>query len=54
VSVRDLYCTAEGCLTHVGGTGPDHLVSFDYGHFTPSGAVYVAEQLPLRTDERVN
>jgi len=47
VSVRDLYCTADGCLTHVGGTGPDHLVTYDYGHFTPPGAIYVAKHLPL-------
>ena len=47
-SVRDLYCNPDGCLTHVGGEGPDHLVSFDYGHFTVPGAAYVAEHLPLR------
>jgi len=46
VSVRDLMCNADGCLTHV-GDGADQIVSFDYGHFTTAGAAYVAKRLLL-------
>ncbi len=44
VSLRDLLCDGDGCLTHV-GEGPDNIVTWDDGHFTVPGAVYVARRL---------
>ena len=43
-SIRDAMCDGSGCLTQV-ADGPDQLVSWDYGHFTTPGAVYIAERL---------
>jgi hypothetical protein len=45
VSLRDVLCNADGCLTHV-GDGPDTIITADYGHLTTPGAVYVAQRLP--------
>jgi SGNH domain (fused to AT3 domains) len=44
VSLRDVLCNGDGCLTHV-GEGPDNIITWDYGHFTTSGAAYVARRL---------
>ena len=42
VSLVDRLCSAEGCLTAVDGSGT-RLLSWDYGHLTTEGAVYVVE-----------
>jgi peptidoglycan/LPS O-acetylase OafA/YrhL len=44
VSLRDVFCNTDGCLTHV-GQGPGNIVSADYGHLTTPGGVYVARRL---------
>ncbi len=44
VSLSDVLCNADGCLTHV-GEGPDTIITGDYGHLTTPGAVYVAQRL---------
>jgi peptidoglycan/LPS O-acetylase OafA/YrhL len=43
-------CNAEGCLTRTGSSA-DTLTSWDYGHFTTSGATYVARALGRQTDD---
>ena len=45
VSLGEILCDADGCLTHV-GEGPDGIITGDYGHLTTPGAVYVAQRLP--------
>jgi len=46
VSLLDLLCDREGCLTYVPETADD-LVAYDYGHLTTAGAIYVVRQLHL-------
>jgi peptidoglycan/LPS O-acetylase OafA/YrhL len=41
VSLRDLLCDEQGCLTYVGNDPESDLIVFDYGHLTPAGAQYV-------------
>jgi len=43
VSLRDIFCNGDGCLTQVGNSSDD-IVSWDYGHFTIPGAVYAAKR----------
>jgi len=43
-SVTDAMCDDDGCLTTTNGL-VDGLTTWDYGHLTTTGAVYVAEQL---------
>ena len=44
VSVYRLFCREDGCLTHTPGR-PNELFSWDYGHLTTEGAVFVTKQL---------
>lgn len=46
VSLLDVLCNAEGCLTHTAVSKSD-LLSWDYGHFTTSGAQSVLQLLRL-------
>ena len=43
-SALDAMCNAEGCLTTVNGRA-DGLTSWDYGHLTTPGAVYLARKM---------
>ena len=45
LSAIDAMCTTEGCLTWVGS--PDELTTWDRGHLTTAGAVYLANRLDL-------
>jgi hypothetical protein len=47
VSLTAPLCSAAGCRTLV-NTGPEGLMTPDYGHFTKAGALYVMQFLPLR------
>ena len=44
VSLKDLLCNEQGCLTHVGADLEKDLIVFDYGHLTPAGANYVTSK----------
>lgn len=44
VSLYDLLCTVEGCITHI-DRYPAKLMSWDYGHLTTEGAKLIAEKL---------
>jgi hypothetical protein len=44
ISMRDVFCDSEGCLTRVG----DDLSTRDWLHPTPSGAAYVANAVAPR------
>jgi len=44
VSLIDMFCTDEGCLTHA-PDAPTHLVTWDYGHLTTDGATLVARRI---------
>jgi peptidoglycan/LPS O-acetylase OafA/YrhL len=44
VSLRDMFCNGDGCLTHV-GPGPGNIVTWDNGHLTTPAAAYVARRL---------
>ena len=44
VSMRDILCDSEGCLTRVG----DRLTTRDWLHLTPSGAEYVVNAAAAR------
>jgi peptidoglycan/LPS O-acetylase OafA/YrhL len=48
VSLHDALCDEHGCLTRV-ADGVAGIVSWDYGHFTTSGAAYVAQRLLVNT-----
>jgi hypothetical protein len=42
ISAWDVFCNAEGCLTRT-GTGAQDFVSWDYGHLTRAGGLYLLE-----------
>ena len=44
VSTWRVFCNEEGCLARV---GEDALTSWDYGHLTTAGAVYLARRLAI-------
>lgn len=46
VSVLKLMCEEDGCRTHVPGR-PSELLTWDYGHLTTEGAVFVSKHLLL-------
>jgi hypothetical protein len=47
-STYDALCDASGCLTTTDGQA-DGLTTFDYGHLTTTGAIYVAHALEKAT-----
>ncbi|EHP40294.1 O-antigen acetylase [Cupriavidus basilensis OR16] len=44
VSIMQVLCTKDGCLTHVPNR-PEELFTWDYGHLTTYGATFVARHL---------
>jgi lysophospholipase L1-like esterase len=44
VSVLDILCNADGCLSAVPGS-PSTLLAWDYGHLTTAGAELIARRL---------
>jgi hypothetical protein len=44
VSLRDVLCNEDGCLTQVGSNLAKDLIVFDYGHMTEPGAIYVTQK----------
>lgn len=44
VSVSDQLCDESGCLTHTPSSRSD-LLTWDYGHLTTTGAVFIVQQL---------
>ncbi|SNS10974.1 Peptidoglycan/LPS O-acetylase OafA/YrhL, contains acyltransferase and SGNH-hydrolase domains [Pseudomonas japonica] len=44
VSLLDILCNTEGCLTHTTDDATT-LTTWDYGHLTTAGAIFVAERL---------
>lgn len=44
VSVLQIFCREDGCLTHVPGR-PSELLTWDYGHLTTAGAVFLTRRL---------
>ncbi|MCU1750410.1 acyltransferase family protein [Pseudomonas sp. 6D_7.1_Bac1] len=44
VSIYDLLCNADGCMTHISGE-PSKLTSWDYGHLTTDGSKYIAKKI---------
>jgi len=45
VSMTDLFCNQEGCLTYLGDDRRTGLVTFDYGHLTAKASEYAAKNL---------
>ncbi len=45
LSLRDLLCTADGCITTVGPNLNKDLIVFDYGHLTYNGAKFITDKL---------
>ncbi|MGJ4962396.1 acyltransferase family protein [Bradyrhizobium sp. HKCCYLRH3061] len=43
VSVRDVFCNDEGCLSRI-GPGGSQLTAFDPGHLTVPGSIFLARQ----------
>lgn len=41
ISVRDVFCNDEGCLSRIGPDG-SQLTAFDPGHLTVPGAIFLA------------
>lgn len=46
-SVLQITCGEDGCLTHVPGR-PRELLTWDYGHLTTEGAVFVSQHLLMK------
>lgn len=46
VSVWQIVCSRDGCLTRVPGSAQE-LITWDSGHLTTEGAVFVSQQLAL-------
>lgn len=46
VSVLQLTCREDGCLTHVPGR-PYELLTWDYGHLTTEGAIFLSRHLMM-------
>lgn len=46
LSVRDILCNSEGCLTYL-SKFPETLTSWDYGHLSVPAAELVANSIPL-------
>ncbi|WP_257168458.1 acyltransferase family protein [Bradyrhizobium sp. SRS-191] len=44
ISVRDVFCNDEGCLSRI-GPGGSQLTAFDPGHLTVPGSVYLARHV---------
>ncbi len=44
ISVRDLLCVESNCVVHAPGK-PGDLISWDYGHLTTAGSVYLARMI---------
>lgn len=42
ISLWNLLCDTAGCLTRT-GTGPEDFISYDYGHLTRAGGIYLLE-----------
>lgn len=47
VSVLQFMCGEDGCLTHVPGR-PSELLTWDYGHLTTEGSVFVSKHLLVK------
>jgi len=45
ISMTNILCNVEGCLTRVGDRAED-LVTFDYGHLTKNASDYVVSKFP--------
>jgi hypothetical protein len=45
LSIKDLLCDQEGCITIVGQNLSQDLIVFDKGHLTNSGAQFITERL---------
>ncbi|MCX8501365.1 MAG: SGNH hydrolase domain-containing protein, partial [Alphaproteobacteria bacterium] len=45
VNVINLFCNSSGCLTYTGEDVVQTLTTWDYGHLTISGSIYLAEHL---------
>ena len=45
LSMDDLLCNKQGCLTMVGSNLATDLIVWDYGHLTTAGSKYVSERL---------
>ena len=45
LSLKDLLCNVDGCLTSVGPNLSKDLIVFDYGHLTINGAKFISENL---------
>ena len=45
LSMDDLLCNREGCMTMVGPNLATDLIVWDYGHLTNAGSKYVSERL---------
>jgi peptidoglycan/LPS O-acetylase OafA/YrhL len=45
LSLKNLLCNEDGCMTIVGQNLREDLIVFDYGHLTKSGAKFLTERL---------
>ena len=43
ISLTDMLCNQDGCLTRIGGNVQTDLVVWDYGHLTKAASQYVTE-----------
>jgi len=45
VSIIDLFCNKQGCLTYIGDNKKTGVTSWDYGHLSPIASNYLAKNL---------
>ena len=45
VSLLDLLCDKNGCLTYLGDDKKQGITTWDYGHLTPIASTYIAQHL---------
>jgi len=48
VSLIDFFCSAEGCLTYIGGDRQLGITTWDYGHLTPIASDLLAKNLLVK------
>jgi hypothetical protein len=48
VSIIDLFCNLEGCLTYIGQDKIRGITTWDYGHLTPAASDFLAKTLLVK------
>jgi len=45
VSLINFFCNEQGCMTYIGDDKRDGLLTYDHGHLTPVGSIFLATKL---------